>query len=315
MADTTTAAVDAGGDLDAFRARCKAFLDEHATAEPGIGQLDPRGDLALAGAKAFQAKLADAGLAGLGYPVEYGGQGLDDSLRRDLAGRSGPLPLDDPPALDQPRHVHPDRRRVRHRRAEGGLPGQADPGRRGVVPDVLRAGRRLRRRQPPDPGGARRRRVGAQRPEGVDHPRPPLRPGDHHRPHRPRPAEAPGHLDVHRRHAGAGGGGPPDQSDRRRQPLQRDLLHRRPHPGRPADRPAQRGLAARDRDADVRAGGDRHRATGRRAPRAHRPPRRGRVGPGGARRSGATQRSGRALHRRGQPELDGDADDGRSGSR
>ena len=38
--------------------------------------------------------------------------------------------------------------------------------------DVLRAGRRLRRRQPADQGRTRRRRMGPQRPEGLDHTRP-----------------------------------------------------------------------------------------------------------------------------------------------
>ena len=38
------------------------------------------------------------------------------------------------------------------------------------MPGLLRAGLRLRPRQPQDVGGARRRRVGDQRPEGVDHP-------------------------------------------------------------------------------------------------------------------------------------------------
>ncbi|MEM9562402.1 MAG: acyl-CoA dehydrogenase family protein [Actinomycetota bacterium] len=77
-------------DLEAFRARCIAFLEQHATQAPADGEADPRGELALAAAREFQAKLADAGLAGLRYPTEYGGQGLTDeheAVWREEAGR------------------------------------------------------------------------------------------------------------------------------------------------------------------------------------------------------------------------------------
>ena len=71
------------------------------------------------------------------------------------------------------------------------------------MPALLRAGRRLRRRRPRHQGGARRRRVDRQRPEGVDHPRPPRQVGDARRPHRPRGAQAQGHDLLRGRHAGA----------------------------------------------------------------------------------------------------------------
>ncbi len=61
---TTTLSPEAA---EAFRERCKAFLTEHAVA-------DARRD--IEGAKAFQGKLAEAGLAGLQYEVEFGGAGL-----------------------------------------------------------------------------------------------------------------------------------------------------------------------------------------------------------------------------------------------
>ena len=63
-------------EADEFRARCIAFLDEHATGISLGGDPDPRGSRRLEAAKAFQQALADAGLAGLTYPAEYGGQGL-----------------------------------------------------------------------------------------------------------------------------------------------------------------------------------------------------------------------------------------------
>ena len=62
-------------DADDFRARCKAFLDEHATGIQLVGE-DPRDEQQLAKTKVFQQARFDAGLAGLTYPTEFGGQGL-----------------------------------------------------------------------------------------------------------------------------------------------------------------------------------------------------------------------------------------------
>ena len=61
---------------EAFRARCRAFLDEHATGISLDGRPDPRGELRLRSAQRFQRALADEGLAGLTYPAAYGGAGL-----------------------------------------------------------------------------------------------------------------------------------------------------------------------------------------------------------------------------------------------
>ncbi len=61
---------------EAFRARCRAFLDEHATGIALGGRHDRRGELRLRAAQRFQKALADEGLAGLVYPKEYGGAGL-----------------------------------------------------------------------------------------------------------------------------------------------------------------------------------------------------------------------------------------------
>ena len=60
----------------AFRERCRAFLDVHATGIGLDGNRDPRGELRLRAGQRFQRALADAGLAGLTYPQEYGGAGL-----------------------------------------------------------------------------------------------------------------------------------------------------------------------------------------------------------------------------------------------
>lgn len=72
MTDATTTP-----DEEEFRARCRAFLDEYAVGMHLGGDPDPRGERRLEAGKIFQKALAEAGLAGLGYPKEYGGQGLD----------------------------------------------------------------------------------------------------------------------------------------------------------------------------------------------------------------------------------------------
>jgi len=76
MSDTATELDQA--EEAAFRERCRAFLDEHATGV-GNGRADStndRGASLMAGAKKFQGALAEAGLAGLVYPKEFGGAGL-----------------------------------------------------------------------------------------------------------------------------------------------------------------------------------------------------------------------------------------------
>jgi alkylation response protein AidB-like acyl-CoA dehydrogenase len=67
MTDTLTAGPLTTDEADAFRARCREFLQEHA-------KRGARRDLTAA--REFQGKLAEAGLAGLAYPTEYGGAGL-----------------------------------------------------------------------------------------------------------------------------------------------------------------------------------------------------------------------------------------------
>ena len=62
-------------EREEFKLRCRAFLDEHATGIH-LSAPDPRDNETIALNKAFQGKLAEAGLAGLTYPKEYGGAGL-----------------------------------------------------------------------------------------------------------------------------------------------------------------------------------------------------------------------------------------------
>jgi alkylation response protein AidB-like acyl-CoA dehydrogenase len=81
-------------DIEAFRLRCRAFLREQALDDAPSRRDDPRGTAATAAARAFQGKLYAAGLAGLTYPVEYGGQGLsqrhEQIWREEAAGFSLP---------------------------------------------------------------------------------------------------------------------------------------------------------------------------------------------------------------------------------
>jgi alkylation response protein AidB-like acyl-CoA dehydrogenase len=66
-------------ELDEFRARVREFLVTHAEragTDASAGRHDD-GDAVVARGKAFQNALADAGLAALTYPSEFGGAGLD----------------------------------------------------------------------------------------------------------------------------------------------------------------------------------------------------------------------------------------------
>ena len=82
--------------------------------------------------------------------------------------RAQPLPGAAPVQHHRHRDGRPDGDGLGDRGAEAAAPATARDQRGDLVPAVQRARRRLRRRRPLDPGGARRRRVGRQRAEGVD---------------------------------------------------------------------------------------------------------------------------------------------------
>jgi len=65
-----------------FRARCRDFLEEHAVGMNLAGDADAGGSKRLEAGRKFQNALFDAGLAGLTYAKEYGGQGLDKSYEK-----------------------------------------------------------------------------------------------------------------------------------------------------------------------------------------------------------------------------------------
>jgi alkylation response protein AidB-like acyl-CoA dehydrogenase len=80
-------------DLVAFEHRCRAFMAEHAASEPPSDRSDPTGEIAMAAARQFQRALSAAGLAGLTYPVEYGGQGLSKDHERIWRQVAAEFPL------------------------------------------------------------------------------------------------------------------------------------------------------------------------------------------------------------------------------
>src|SRR6185437_1495513 len=76
---------------------------------------------------------------------------------RDLAAGGGRLWQADAALPDRRGHVRPDRDGLWQRSRQATLSAQARVGRRDLVPVVLRAGRRLRRRGPADPRGEKGR--------------------------------------------------------------------------------------------------------------------------------------------------------------
>jgi len=78
------------GDLEHVRERSRAFLAVHAVAPTTAANDDPRGDLALDRALAFQRAVHAAGLAGLSVSPAFGGHGLPaaaEAVWREEAGR------------------------------------------------------------------------------------------------------------------------------------------------------------------------------------------------------------------------------------
>src|SRR5215472_7167156 len=59
-----------------FRNRARAWLEQNAPRRGGDDESGEAGRSDIAAQKAFQAKLYDAGFAGINWPQEYGGQGL-----------------------------------------------------------------------------------------------------------------------------------------------------------------------------------------------------------------------------------------------
>ena len=235
-------------EQEALRDELRAYYDKLLTPEveadlrkgEGVGQVS----------KDVWKQMAADGWAGVGWPKEWGGQGLTPDravrlLRRvDARGRAGA------DAHDQLGRA--DDHALRHRGAEAVLRAEDPRGRDPLRDRLHRARRRHRPRVAEDPGGARRRRVRHQRPEGLHEPRERRRLHLARGAHEPRGEEAQGHLDHHRadRHARL-----PVRADRqlRRDQHEHHVLRRRARSGRQPRRRGERRLGAHHQPAQPRA--------------------------------------------------------------
>ena len=197
----------------AFRAEAQAFLEAHASLKTG-GDADwSRGAVAtdpvvqaeyLRRTREWQATLYDNGWAGIAWPKAFGGRAARRATRSSSTRRRGA-------STSPPASSVPPRRWSARRSCATATPEQqarylgpllrgdelwcqlfSEPGAGSDLAALV------------DPGGARRRRVGRQRPEGVDVRGAPRRLRHPHRPHRSRRAQAPRHHVLRRRHAHAG---------------------------------------------------------------------------------------------------------------
>ena len=78
---------------DAFTQRVREFLTAHARSKDDLGDDESVAGDAVTTTKAFQRALTDAGLAGLTYPVEYGGQGLTRAYQEIFTREAAPYVL------------------------------------------------------------------------------------------------------------------------------------------------------------------------------------------------------------------------------
>ena len=123
--------------------------------------------------------------------------GCRQVIRSELVALPAAHHLDQPPGR-RPGRTHADR--PRDPGAEGALPAQDPLGRGDLVPALQRARLGIRPGVAVDPRGARRRRVGRERPEGVDHDRPVRQVRDAAGPHQPRRPQARGAQLLHPGH-------------------------------------------------------------------------------------------------------------------
>ena len=152
-------------------------------------------------------------------PVAHAGRGAGRGVRSGQGAAAGGLLRRHPGGAHDPP--------VGERGAEAGVPAADHAGHRALVPGLQRARLRLRPGVPQDERGARRERVGDQRPEGVDHPgavRRLLLPA---RPHGSPRRQARRHLVPVGADEAAGRRGAADHATRRHRRVQRGVLRRR----------------------------------------------------------------------------------------
>ena len=257
-------------DLDDFVAEATSFLDQRAERREvdtdedvvwGKGEFnvsvfhalseDDERALLRRGQDWIQMK-AERGYHAIDWPTELGGLGLPTSYARAFGRveREFVTPAGHETHGVTTRLVAPTVRAVGTPEQQAELVPTFLTADRAVLPAVLRARRRLRPRDAVVPGRARRRRVGRQRPEGVELGRPVLGQwGELIARHDPDvvkhkgltafviPMDLPGIDD------------PADQADERRVVVQRGVLRRRARARLDASRPGRRGLEGRPDDA------------------------------------------------------------------
>ena len=183
--------------------------------------------LQVAGLREYHKRLYEAGYVALHWPKEWGGGGASlIPSRRSTRTKCCAWVCRYTAPTARNRSNRPDRHPARHRATKSTLPRQ-DVDRRGnLVPGLLRTELRLRPREPTDARRARRRLFRGQRPEGMDQPRAARRHAGAAGAHRPRRAEAQGHLlpagrhEAPRHHPDRA----PADTDNRRIRIQRSLL-------------------------------------------------------------------------------------------
>ena len=157
-------------EAEEFRAEIAGWLKDNLPegwGEPGFAMTPEE-------RKAFNdewtAKLFAGGWICASWPTEYGGKGLTllAAGRAERGVRPGRRAAAGRLLRRHPRR--PDHPAVGHRGAEAAVHPGHPQGRDRLVPGLQRARRRVRPGRPQDAGRARRRRVGHQRPEGLDHP-------------------------------------------------------------------------------------------------------------------------------------------------
>ena len=249
MTETATPTTLTAEEAEAFRQRCRAFLSQHATR-------GARRDLAAA--REFQAALTEAGLAGLAFGTEFGGAGLTleheriwREVSQDFPQMTSELVISHGMCLpvlnefgtdEQKRTYMPDNIAARTVWCQM----FSEPG---AGSDV--ASLQTKAERDGDEWIINGQKVWTTLAHESDF-------GVLIARTDPRTAQTRRHLDVHRPPQGHPGcRDPADSPDRRRQALQRGVLHRPARTGRQPARRLQQRLAPGDRHAHVRAGRDR----------------------------------------------------------
>ncbi len=139
----------------AFRAEAKAWIAANAPKQyedelrkSSLGRTALKNANILEVAKAWQKKKADAGWACLHWPKEYGGRGASPIERVIWQQEEGPFGKLSGMFIIGHGMCGPTMMAFARRRAEAQISAAAGVRREGLVPAVLRAGRRLRRRGP-----------------------------------------------------------------------------------------------------------------------------------------------------------------------